>query len=138
MTRVIIIAAAAFFLIVLTTLGLIWLKKRKTRTLKTEYFTEQWKILQKGLRSKQNWPKAVVAADNLLAEALKKKGYRSKSIGERLMKAQRQLTDNDSAWFGHKLRRKIDASKNVKLTEKEVKQALVGIRQALKDLGALK
>jgi hypothetical protein len=58
-------------------------------------------------------------------------------MGERLVKAQRLLTDNDGVWFGHKLRNRIEEGENVKLKETEVKDALMGIRQALKDLGAL-
>jgi hypothetical protein len=58
-------------------------------------------------------------------------------MGERMVKAQRLFTDNDGVWFAHKLRNKIDADPTIKLKESEVKQALVGFRQALKDLGAL-
>ncbi len=58
-------------------------------------------------------------------------------MGERLVQAQHLLSDNDGVWFGHKLRAKIETDPAAKLKEKEVKSALVGIRQALKDLGAL-
>ena len=58
-------------------------------------------------------------------------------MGERLVSVQRRLTDNDGAWFGHKLRNKLEADPGTKLKEVDVKDALIGIRQALKDLGAL-
>jgi len=54
-----------------------------------------------------------------------------------LVKAQRLFSDNDGVWFGHKLRARIDADPVAKLKESEVKQALIGIRQGLKDLGAM-
>jgi hypothetical protein len=100
-------------------------------------FQEKWQDLQQLCRDKLSWGEAVTKADDLLGEALKKRRFRGKGIGERLVKAQKMLTDNDSAWFGHKLRNKIDTEPNIKLREQDVKQALIGIRQALKDLGAL-
>jgi hypothetical protein len=53
------------------------------------------------------------------------------------VRAQRLLSDNDGVWFGHKLRNKIESEPDTKLKEKDVKDALIGTRQALKDLGAL-
>jgi Asp-tRNA(Asn)/Glu-tRNA(Gln) amidotransferase A subunit family amidase len=58
--------------------------------------------------------------------------------GERLVSAQRDVSDNDGVWFGHKLRNRLVHENNVKLTERDVKDALIGIRGGLKDLGALK
>jgi hypothetical protein len=40
-------------------------------------------------------------------------------------------------WFGHKLRNKIETDPDMKLKEDDVKGALLGIRRALKDIGAL-
>ena len=114
------------------------LRRYKPRALKAEYFQQKWSELQKLLKDKAKWAEAILDADKLLDEALKKKRIRGRSMGERLVKAQRLFTDNDSLWFGHKLRNKIEAQPETKLKQKDVKQALVGIRQALKDLGALK
>lgn len=110
---------------------------RRPRALKQEYFQKHWKELQKLLADKTMWAEAVQQADALLGEALKKKHIPGKGIGERLVKAQRDLSDNDGVWFGHKLRSKIESEKDLKLKEADVRQALLGIRQALKDLGAL-
>lgn len=115
---------------------LLWRRKRPGK-LKVDQFQSKWQDLQKLLRNKEQWTKAVVDADKLLDSALKKKRVRGRSMGERLVKAQRLLTDNDGVWFGHKLRNKIDADPKIKLKESDVKQALMGIRQALKDVGAL-
>jgi hypothetical protein len=110
---------------------------KKPAILNTQYFQDSWRELQKLLRKKDQWSSAIVDADKLLELALKKKRIRGRSMGERLVKAQRLFTDNDGVWFGHKLRNKIDAEPDLKLKENDVKQALIGIRQALKDLGAL-
>lgn len=112
----------------------LWPRERK---LKVVRFQKKWQELQKMCSSKENWAEAIHNADALLDEALRKKRIRGKNMGERLVKAQRMLSDNDGVWFGHKLRAKIEAEPEMKLKETDVKNALVGIRQALKDLGAL-
>lgn len=115
---------------------LVWLRRRK-RPLDKAYFQKEWRDLQKLLRNKERWDVALVQADNLLDIALKKNKFRGKNMGERLVKAQRQFTDNDGVWFGHKLRNKVESEPDYKLKEADLKEALVGIRQGLKDLGAL-
>jgi hypothetical protein len=110
---------------------------RRPRKLKVNYYQEKWIELQKLCRSKKTWADAIINADHLLDEALKKRHYNGKSMGERLVAAQRIFTDNDSVWYGHKLKNKLEIEPAIKLREKEVKEALVGIRQALKDMGAL-
>lgn len=100
-------------------------------------YKARWADLQKLRKTKDTWPEAVFAADKLLDRALVKKGFKGKSMGERLVSAQRKLTNNDEVWFAHKLAKKLHDNPDTKLKEKEVKNALVGFRQALKDLGAL-
>ncbi len=116
---------------------LLWLRSRPRKKLKTEPFQAKWHDLQKLCSDKARWAEAVLCADTLLDEALKKKRIRGRTMGERMVKAQRMFSDNDSVWFGHKLRSRIDADPTAKLKQSEVKQALTGIRQALKDIGAL-
>jgi hypothetical protein len=131
---IIIIAGAA--ILIITIVIAIVVKVRRPRQLKTTRFQERWRDLQKLCANKDTWPQAIIAADKLLDEALKKKRFGGKSMGERLTKAQRVINDNEGVWFGHKLRSKLETDSAPKLKESEVKQALLGIRQALKDLGA--
>jgi hypothetical protein len=128
------IAVLAILLLVVLVAGFL---QRRPKQLKPEYFQKRWKELQVLCRAKDTWPLAVINADKLLDEALKKRRFKGKAMGERLVAAQRTLTDNDATWFGHKLRNRLVHEESVHLREKDVKQALVGFRQALKDLGAL-
>lgn len=114
------------------------LTKKRKRPLDTEYFAQKWLDAQKLCKSKETWPLAIINADALLDEALKKSGYKGKTMGERMVSAQRDFSDNDNLWFGHKLRNKLVHETNVPLKERDVKDALIGIRQGLRDLGALK
>jgi hypothetical protein len=131
------ITLAVVVLLVLGAAGFfVWRWKRPPK-LKQEYFKTEWQDLQKLLRNKDRWDVALVRADKLFDIALKKNRFRGGSMGERMVKAQKLFTDNDGAWFAHKLRKEVESNPDFKLTEKDLKSALVAIRQVLKDLGAL-
>ena len=130
---IVLIAAGSIGL--LTVFGVIAWKLPKR--LKPEKFDQNWKELQQFCKDKTTWPKAIISADQLLDKALKKRKLKGKTVGERLVSAQRMLTDNDAVWFAHNLYKKVLADEDVKLKEDDVKSALVGFRQALRDLGAL-
>lgn len=132
------ITLAVVVLLVVGAAGyLIWRWKRPPK-LKHVYFKTEWQELQKLLRNKDRWDVALIQADNLFDVALKKSRFRGASMGERMVKAQKKFTDNDGVWFAHKLRKEVESNPEFKLTEKDLKEALIALRQALKDLGALK
>ena len=120
----------------LASVATIILKKRR-KPLDVEHFTTKWKSTQKLLGKKDTWPLAIINADKLLDEALKKSGYKGKTMGERLVSAQRDLKDNDATWFAHKLRNKLVHEQDVNLKQADVLDAMSGLRDALRDLGAL-
>lgn len=99
-------------------------------------FRQQWRELQKKLPDQTQWPQALIEADDLLKDALAKKKIKGKTTGEMLVKAEKTLSDKDEVWFGHKLRKKIEANPKVQIDKKEIVRALVGLRQGIKDLGA--
>lgn len=126
----------AIILVVIFVAGAIFTKIPKR--LKHEKFKDKWKHLQARCADKSQWNTALIEADDLLASALKKKKFKGKSTGERLVSAQKKFSDNDAVWFGHKLRGKIDTHPDINLSQDEVKRALVGIGQGLRDIGALR
>jgi len=128
---------AVVVIVVLLITGFVLYRKQAKKPLKTDFYQNKWKTLQGLLRDKTMWSQAILDADKLLETALKKRHIRGRTMGERLVRAQRLFTDNDSVWFSHKLRNKLDSEPQTKLKESEVKQALLGFRQALKDVGAL-
>ncbi len=112
--------------------------KRMPRRLNKSRFESEWKKLQSFCRERETWPEALIAADKLLDRALKRRRFRGKTMGERLVSAQRRFTDNDDIWYAHNLTKKIKARKtNTQLKESDVKEALISFREGLKDLGAL-
>lgn len=111
---------------------------RIPKKLKADYFVSQWKELQAFCKDKTTWPKALSDADKLLDRALKKRKFKGRTMGERLVAAQRTFSDNDAVWFAHNLVKKVHANDpKFRLKESDVKDALVGFRQALRDIGAL-
>ncbi|HEX4773995.1 MAG TPA: hypothetical protein VH234_00565 [Candidatus Saccharimonadales bacterium] len=111
----------------------------RRRKLNANKYTARWKELQGYCASRKTWPKAIIEADNLLSDVLKRKGYKGKTLGERLVAAQHELSSNDSVWVGHKLRNVMEKPElDVrKLKKKDMVVALAGFREALRDLGAL-
>ena len=132
------LAIIAIILLLVLVFGVNFLLRRKPKQLNQAYYQEHWQTLQKLCKDKSTWPLAVIDADKLLDDALKRRHYRGKTMGERLVSAQHDISNNDEVWYAHKLRnRLVHENEDAKLTEKAVKDALVGVRGALRDLGAL-
>lgn len=138
MDSVVLAAILVPIILVLIVGAVMILRRRRPRKVKTDMFTQKWKDIQKMCSNKENWGEAVVDADLLLDKALRKLRYKGKSMGERIVAAQKELTNNDGVWFGHKLAKKIVAGEANNLKEGDVKEALIGLGQALRDLGVLK
>lgn len=128
------IAAGILLLVIVTVAGAL---RRKPKKLNVQRYQERWTLVQQHCKNKDTWPLAVINGDKLLDEALKARRYKGKTMGERLVSAQRDLSDNDSVWYGHKLRNKLVHEDVPALKQRDVMRVLTGFRQALKDLGAL-
>jgi hypothetical protein len=135
MIVVFLIGIIAFGIIVLALVGYIGRKRFGTGGQK--YFQEKWMELLARVRTPEGMVLAVIDADKLLDEALKKKGFKGKTTGERLVSAQRVISDNDAVWYAHKLRNRLVHEPNIRLKKSEAQSALAGFRACLKDLGVL-
>lgn len=131
------LAIAAVVVILLLVLSSGYILRRKPSKLNKVSFQKKWQAAQALCSQEATWPLAIINADKLLDEALKKSKYKGKTMGERLVSAQHNIKNNDEVWFGHKLRNKLVHEDLKKLKKKDVMNALVGFRGALKDLGAL-
>jgi hypothetical protein len=131
---IILIAVAAFVLLIVAAI----VYRRMPKKLHAEKFLGDWKELQSYCRDKSTWAQAIIDADKLLDKALKRRKFKGKRMGERMVSAQRMISNNDQLWFAHNLAKKVVANPAMKLKEADVKTALIGFRLALKDLGALR
>lgn len=132
-----------YFLVAIIVFGIIVLAllsrmvKVRSARLDQEYFANHWAELLARVSTPEGMVLAVIDADKLLDEALKKHRYKGKTMGERLVSAQRQLSDNDAVWYAHKLRNRLVHEPNIRLKKSEAKNALAGFKLGLRDLGAL-
>jgi hypothetical protein len=110
---------------------------RRRRKLNVKDYTERWLALQRNCATRKTWPDALTEADILLDRALKQRRFKGKTLGERLVAAQHDLTSNDTVWFSHKFCNQMVDMDVRKLKKEDVARALAGVRQALRDLGAL-
>lgn len=135
--------SATIFLILAIAFGVIMLvsvaalARRSQPSLKKDYFQQRWLELLARVKTSEGMMLAVIDADKLLDEALIKRGYRGKTMGERMVAAQRALSDNDAVWFSHKLRNRLVHEPSVRLKKREAQKALAGFKKGLQDLGAL-
>jgi hypothetical protein len=109
---------------------------RTPKGLDKEYFHDRWFELLARVKTPEGMILAVIDADKLLDDALKKRHFKGKTMGERLVSAQRSLADNDAVWYAHKLRNRLVHEPDVKLRKNEAQQALTGFKKGLQDLGA--
>lgn len=132
---VFLIVAILFGLVVLFILSR--LVKHKPRRLNQQYYQKKWLEILARVKTYDGMILAVIDADKLLDEALRKRNYRGKTMGERLVAAQHEISDNDAVWHAHKMRNRLVHQSTVRLRKNEAKNALAGFRKGLKDLGAL-
>lgn len=126
-----ILAFAIFCFYVLTVVH------RRSGKLNREMYQKKWAEIETMAETEAGWVQAIIEADKLLDDALKKSGYKGKTMGERMVSASRAFSKKDSAWAAHKLRNKVVHETGVKLRQQHTKGALRSFRRALEDLGAL-
>lgn len=127
----------SLILVVFLTAGLLLLltivsRLRRPR-LHTLYFNKHWQKIE----ADPNPITAVIAADSLVDEALKQRGIKGATMGERLNTAAGLLRDINGVWSAHKLRNRVVHEPGTNLRSAEAQRCLRQFKKALKDLGAL-
>lgn len=101
----------------------------------------QFASLQEHIESDNpnDWKLAIIEADIILDEALRKEGYGGNSLGERLKSISPQhLQTIDEAWTAHKVRNQIaHAGTDFVLTHKIVRDTMSRYRAVFQELGLI-
>ncbi|MBX4211382.1 MAG: hypothetical protein KW806_01110 [Candidatus Yanofskybacteria bacterium] len=100
----------------------------------------RWEEIVKHLDSAREaqWRIAIIEADKLIDEVLRRAGYPGGSLGEKLMNIKAgDLQTLDGLWEAHKVRNKIAHDINYFLRYSEAKRVIELYAQALKELQAL-
>ncbi len=122
--------------IVAVTLVVVTFRKLPKRV-KSVYYVQKWREIQKMCGTKDDWGHAIIHADMLLDEILLKRKFAGKTMGERLVSAQKKFSSHDAVWNAHKFANSLRENVEQRVSETRVKEALIAFRQALRDLGAL-
>ena len=130
------------FLIVILIVGvgilfLVGNGRKGGRVLDVERYRRSWLQIERQLvrDNEQSYHLAILNADKLLDQALKQRGVKGETMGER-MKITRWSNAN-AVWTSHKLRNRIAHEHDIVIRYDEARRALAGFKQALKDMGAI-
>jgi fructose-specific phosphotransferase system component IIB len=80
---------------------------------------------------------AVLNADKLLDQAMREKGVKGQTMGERMKTLKETWSNANAVWGAHRLRNQIAHETDHRVTYDDARRALSGFKQALKDVGAI-
>jgi hypothetical protein len=115
------------------------LTKKGPAPLDVEKYRMRWLNIEKQLdrNNTTHLPMTVLEADKLLDQALRDRGIRGETMGERMKVAKDTWSNANSVWTAHKLRNQIAHEPGVVMSYEDARRALGAFKQALKDIGAI-
>lgn len=138
MNGMIIFLFSGLIIIGILLLVIIATTRKSPKGINQEEFRSKWLKITSSLNdTEESRHLAVLNADKLLDQALKAKGVKGETMGERLKNAKSQLRHRDAIWTAHKLRNQIAHEDNVSVSDEQAKRSLAAFKSALKDIGAL-
>jgi len=113
-------------------------KKGQTQ-LDVDKYRLRWLKVEQQLKRDEaaSYHLTVLEADKLLDLALRERGAKGGTMGER-MKSEKDIWSNRNAiWTAHKLRNQIAHEADVNISYDDARRALASFKQGLKDVGAI-
>jgi len=136
--------AVIIFLVVVVLLGLsifivIAFSKRGKSYLDKQKYQSRWLAIESSLNQAESssYHLAVLNADKLLDMALKERGFKGATMGERMKAANKSWKNANAVWTAHKVRNKIAHEPDVSLSYELARRSLASFRDGLKDMGAI-
>lgn len=120
-------------------IGIIILTKKSPAQLDVDKYRLKWMGIEKQLNKddQSSCVLAVLNADKLLDQALRERGVKGQTMGERMKTAKDTWSNANVVWGAHKLRNQIAHESDHHLTYEDARRAIAGFKQALKDVGAI-
>jgi len=117
----------------------IGLSKKGTKYLNIDHYRVKWLEIEQQLKRDEpsSFHMSVLNADKLLDQALQQRGFRGQTMAERMKSAGKNFNNRNAVWSAHKLRNQIAHEPDVHVTYDNARSALSGLKQALKDIGAI-
>lgn len=138
MDSVVVIMFIGVLIIGVVLLTVIALTRKKPPGINQDEFRRKWLDVESNLKNDEaSIHFAILNADKLLDAALKARGFKGTTMGERMKSARTTFRNNNAVWTAHKLRNQIAHEPDVQIKTQTAKYALGTFKTALKDLGAL-
>lgn len=128
---ILIVGGALFAIITFT--------KKGGSTLDIEKYRSKWLAIEQQFKRDEvsSYHLAVLNADKLLDSALRDRGVKGETMGERMKNAKDRWSNANAVWAAHKLRNQIAHESDVQVRYEDARRALAAFKQALKDMGAI-
>ena len=112
---------------------------RRGTSLNVEKYRVKWLSIEQQLKrdEESSYHLTVLNADKLLDQALRERGLKGNTMGERMKAAGQTWSNANSVWGAHKLRNQIAHESEVRVQYDDARRALAAFKQGLKDLGAI-
>ena len=112
---------------------------KKGGRLDVEKYRIKWLSIEQSLArdNEASYQLAVLNADKLLDHALREKGFKGQTMGDRLKAAKDSLPHRNDIWTAHKLRNQLAHEPDFKVDYNQARKALAVFKAGLKDIGAI-
>ncbi len=139
MNASVIILFAAVIIIGVLLFAVITVTKKGTTALNVEKYRSRWLTIEQSLvrDNEPTYHVAVLNADKLLDQALRERGFKGQTMGDRMKFARETWSNRDAVWQAHKLRNQIAHETDIVVGYDQARRALAGFKRGLKDLGAI-
>jgi len=139
MDQTFIFTFAAIIIVGALLFAVIGLNKRGRKNLDVDHYRVKWLAIEQQLKRDEvaSYSLAVLNADKLLDHALKERGLKGETMGDRLKAAKDIFSSRNDVWAAHKLRNKIAHEPDVRVTYEAARHAIGNFKRALKDIGAI-
>lgn len=134
-----IIILFAFVIVIAVVLFALMTFGKRGGGLDVEKYRVRWLEIEQSLErdNEASYHMAILNADKLVDQALRDKGFRGQTMGDRLKSARGKLAHRNDLWMAHKLRNKIAHETDVRVNYNQARKALASFKATLKDLGAI-
>ena len=109
------------------------------RQLDVDRYRTSWMTIERQLvkGEESSCHLVILNADKLLDQALKQRGFKGETMGERMKSARTSWSNANAIWSAHKVRNQVAHEPDVKVGYDNARRALAAYKRALKDIGAI-
>lgn len=120
-------------------IAVVILTRKSALQLDVDKYRLKWMSIEKQLNKddQSSCVLAVLNADKLLDQALRERGVKGQTMGERMKTVKDTWSNANAVWGAHKLRNQIAHESDHHLSYEDARRAIAGFKQALKDVGAI-